>query len=61
VPNDEVDVVLDAADRYGASHLVLDENHPTPLEALYTGVEPHPRLQVVLHFDETIVYRIDPQ
>jgi hypothetical protein len=59
VPNSDVEGVLDAADRYGASYLVLDENRPIPLSALYAGVETHPRLRVVLRFNETIVYRIE--
>ena len=54
IPNEPVDSVLAAADRYGARFLVLDQNRPAPLAALYSGEESHPRLHVVHQFkDET--------
>jgi len=45
VPNEPVDVVLKAAKRYGVTHLLLDEDRPTPLDALYRGELQHPGLQ----------------
>jgi 4-amino-4-deoxy-L-arabinose transferase-like glycosyltransferase len=45
VPNEPVLTVLEAAERYGVTHLVLNENRPLPLDDLYRGRVEHPRLQ----------------
>ncbi len=37
IPSDGVDAVLAAAQRYGASYLVLDYDYPRPLKDLYEG------------------------
>jgi hypothetical protein len=37
VPNGDLDVSLEAARRYGASLLLLDENHPAGLDSLYSN------------------------
>lgn len=47
IPNEPVEVVLQAAGYYGATHLLLDENHPAPLRDLYTGAEQSPFLRPV--------------
>ena len=61
VPNEPVDVLLAAADRYGARYLALDRDRPRPLADLYEGEEAHPRLQLVARLGgDLVVYRIDP-
>jgi 4-amino-4-deoxy-L-arabinose transferase-like glycosyltransferase len=47
IPNEGVERTLQAARRYGAGYLVLDQNRPEPLAALYEGNETHPTLPVV--------------
>jgi 4-amino-4-deoxy-L-arabinose transferase-like glycosyltransferase len=47
VPNEGVERTLQAARRYGAAYLVLDQNRPTPLTALYEGKQTHPTLAPV--------------
>jgi len=47
IPNEGVERTLQAARRYGAGYLVLDQNRPEPLAALYEGRETHPALPVV--------------
>jgi hypothetical protein len=47
IPNERVERTLQAARRYGAGYLVLDQNRPEPLAALYDGSETHPELPVV--------------
>jgi Dolichyl-phosphate-mannose-protein mannosyltransferase len=44
VPNEPLDTVLAVADRYGARYLVLDSFRPRTTDALYNGLETHPRL-----------------
>lgn len=39
IPNEPIDVVIEAAEQFGASHLVLDANVPIPLESIYFGAE----------------------
>jgi hypothetical protein len=58
VPNGDIATVLAAADRYGASVLVLDENRPGPLAGFYMGAETHPRLVKQTALDGAQVYRI---
>jgi len=45
IPNEPLPVVLEAADRYGVRFLLLEPNHPRPLEGLYQGEEGPPRLR----------------
>jgi hypothetical protein len=47
LPNEGVADTVRAAQRYGARYMVLDQNRPTPLAALYNGQETHPALAVV--------------
>jgi 4-amino-4-deoxy-L-arabinose transferase-like glycosyltransferase len=44
VPNEDIDTVLQACDRYGVEFLILDQNRPRPLRELYSGEISHPRL-----------------
>lgn len=45
VPNEPVEVMLQAAARYGVTYLVLDMDHPQPLSKLYAGELSEPRIQ----------------
>jgi hypothetical protein len=45
VPNAGVEMLLDAADRYGVDYVVLDKHLPVPLWDIYLGKVSHPRLQ----------------
>jgi len=47
IPNEDPGRTVRAAQRYGARYLVLDQNRPTPLAALYSGQETHPALVLV--------------
>jgi hypothetical protein len=47
IPNEPVEIVLEAAEYYGATYLILDENHPARLHDLYTGDEQAPGLRPV--------------
>jgi len=58
VPNEPPDILLEAADRYRATHLILDENRPLLLDDIYNGLTNHPRLLLELSIEETQVYRI---
>ncbi len=52
VPNEGIADTVRAAQHYGASYIVLDQNRPAPLAALYSGQETHPALAVV--WDESL-------
>jgi len=60
VPNEPPEILLQAADRYGATYLLLDQNHPSPLASLYTEREQHPRLKMVNKIGDIKVYEIAP-
>ncbi len=58
VPNEPVDVLLQAADRYGVTYLALNRNRPRPLNDLYLARQSHPRLRLVESFDDVRLYEI---
>jgi len=58
VPNGGIDMLMAAAEVYGVSHVVLDENRPLPLAALYSGAESDSRLERVCECGSTVVYRV---
>ena len=60
VPNEPVDVLLQAADRYGATHLVLNENRPLPLDDLYKGRIEHPRLHRIQTIEAVEIFEFLP-
>ena len=47
VPNAGPEGVLRVAERYGATHLLLEKDHPRPLDALYRGEERPPAFRLV--------------
>jgi len=60
VPNEAAPVLLQAADRYGVTHLVLDKDRPLPLDTLYRGEITEDRLRLLLTFDDVQLYEIQP-
>jgi len=58
VPNEPAPVLLQAADRYGVTYLVLDKNRPLPLDALYRGEIMDDRLRLLSTFDDVQLYEI---
>jgi hypothetical protein len=60
VPNEPVVTVLEAAERYGVTHLVLNENRPLPLDDLYRGRVEHPRLQKLQTIGPVEIYEFVP-
>lgn len=58
VPNEPVDVLLQAAARYGVTHLALNRNRPLPLNDLYLAREQHPRLRLVESFEDVRLYEV---
>jgi hypothetical protein len=44
LPNEDMDTVLQACDRYGVEFVILDQNRPRPLQEVYSGEASHPRL-----------------
>ena len=61
-PNEPPDIMLEAADRYGADYLLLDDGRPPPLAALYEGEVAHPRVELVHDFGDGFrLYRLLPE
>lgn len=60
-PNEPPPILLDAADRYGARYLLLDDEHPPPLTELYEGQVDYPRVQLLRDFGDGFrLYRLRP-
>jgi len=60
VPNEPLPVLLQAADRYGVTYLVLDSDRPLPLDTLYHGELKEDRLHLLATFDDIQLYEIQP-
>ncbi|HEY83531.1 MAG TPA: glycosyltransferase family 39 protein [Chloroflexi bacterium] len=60
IPTEEIDVALQAAERYDASYLALDKNFAShPLGPFLSEQAVHPRLKLESVFDETVyLYKI---
>jgi hypothetical protein len=59
VPNEPIEVVLEAAERYRVTYLILDGDHPAPLRDIYTGTRQHPQVELVGRYGEdTQLYRL---
>jgi hypothetical protein len=63
VPSGGVDDLLAAVERYGVRYVLLDQNRPTPLAALYAGDVCHPRLRPVVVWgdaaERVILYSVE--
>jgi hypothetical protein len=58
VPNEPVSGLIEAADKYGGTYLILDENHPKPLVDLYHGERDYPDIQLIDRYDNIKIYRL---
>jgi hypothetical protein len=58
VPNEPVDVVIQAATRYGVTHLLLDNDTPAPLKDLYLGNTSDSRLSLIRTFGDINLYQV---
>lgn len=59
IPNEPLDVVLTAADRYAVRYLLVEANHPRPLEGLYGGREGHPRLRPLQRWEDATLFAVE--
>ena len=61
VPNEGVETVLEVAERYTIDYLLLEADHPAPLDGLHAGREEHPRLRLAKAWPEqhTVLYAIE--
>lgn len=59
VPNEPPEAVITIAKKYGADYLILEKNHPAPLNAFYRGDDVPPQFTLLGEFENnTKVYRI---
>ena len=58
LPNGDVETLLAAARRFGAKWVVLDQNYPQPLAALYSNPQLSPHLIPVATFGKTVLFEI---
>jgi hypothetical protein len=59
IPNEPVDIVVQAADRYGVTHILLDSDAPAPLMELYLGETQDSRLNLIRAFGDINLYQIE--
>jgi len=59
VPNEAVDSVLLAADRFGVTYVLLNQNRPKPLDDIYQGKIAHPRLSLVWSSGDARLYKVN--
>ncbi len=58
VPNEPPGILLQAADQFHATYLILDQGHPAPLAGIYEGTTPHPRIRLIHDYDGTRLYQL---
>jgi hypothetical protein len=58
IPSNTVDDVLAAGQKYGASVLVLESNHPRALNAIYQNPEYEERLEFVDTCDGALIFQL---
>jgi hypothetical protein len=59
IPMGDVNTLLDVARRYDAHFLVLEPNHPAPLNALYENPEGTEDLEYLMTIDEAHLFRVN--
>lgn len=59
VPNEPVDVLLQAVAQYGVTHVLLDANRPQPLDDLYAGVSRPDALRLLAAWEDVKLYAIE--
>lgn len=60
IPNEPLTSLVQVADRFGATYLVLDDRRPRPTDGLYKSQETHPRLVPLLAAGEWQLWEILP-
>jgi hypothetical protein len=62
IPNEDVQTLLQAADRYGMRYVLLEQDHPAPMAGLHRGEAEHPRLRSAREWSDlnAILYAIQP-
>jgi hypothetical protein len=58
VPNENVETTLQAAYRYQVDYLILERNHPAPLDGIYKQTDMHPRLSLIKTFEDIYIFEI---
>ena len=59
VPNEPPETVITIARKYGADYLILEKNHPAPLDKLYRGDDVPPQFKLLGEFENgTKAYQI---
>jgi hypothetical protein len=52
IPNENIEITLEAAQHYRVDYLILDHNHPAPLTELYTQTATDPAFSLVQTFTD---------
>jgi hypothetical protein len=60
IPNEPIPVLQEAAARYGATHLLLDADHPLPLNELYGQAASRPGFALLFARDGYQLYELVP-
>jgi len=60
IPNGDVETALKVAKRYGASFMLLEPDHPHPLDSLYLNPHSSEGLKPIATFGKAILFRIEP-
>ncbi len=58
VPNEPPDVLLQAADQFHATYLILDRDRPAPLAGIYEGTTTHPRIRLIHDYNGIRLYQL---
>ncbi|MBN1994988.1 MAG: hypothetical protein JW953_19995 [Anaerolineae bacterium] len=58
IPNEDIETTLQAARRYRVDYLILEYNHPAPLDKIYKQTVVHPQLSLVKTFEGVYIYKI---
>ncbi|WP_420628346.1 glycosyltransferase family 39 protein [Candidatus Leptofilum sp.] len=60
IPNEPIAIVQEAATRYGVTHLLLDVDHPQPLDELYVQQTSQPGFTLLFVRDGYQLYELTP-
>ncbi|MCB8928499.1 MAG: glycosyltransferase family 39 protein [Ardenticatenaceae bacterium] len=60
IPNEPIPILQEAAARYGVTHLLLDADHPLPLNDLYVEAASRPGLELLFARDGYQLYELVP-
>ncbi|MCA9937723.1 MAG: hypothetical protein KC418_03705 [Anaerolineales bacterium] len=60
LPNEPPDTLLQVADKFHATYLILDPGYPAPLQGIYDNTSRHPRIHFVADYDGIRLYQLLP-